>query len=213
MTRRTVVIADDHPLVLDGLSNLIDRSGRFEVIAAFSDGLLACEAILQLSPDLAVLDVAMPMMGGIEVLCNIRASRSPTRVVLLTASMRDEQLLDAVAAGLHGLVLKETAPELLIRVMIDVAAGRKHLPQAWIRAATKREDARRQEPQQRLPQLTASEHKIARLVASGLSNKEIASSLGISSATVKNHLHNAYQKLGVTNRTALASALMRVAGG
>jgi two-component system nitrate/nitrite response regulator NarL len=163
------------------------------------------DAIRVHRPDIAVVDVTMPGVNGLAVLGTVVDERLATRVVLLTASVTDSQILEAVTAGVHGLVLKESAPEMLVNCLRGVAAGRRWLPQEIIKPALDRELQRREEGRRFVRELTAREIDIIRLIADGLSNKAIASRLTISEGTVKIHLHHIYQKLGISNRAALAA--------
>lgn len=201
----TVVLADDHPLVLQGLRALLDGQEEFRIVAACLSGQQALEAIRVHSPDIAVIDVTMPGVNGLAVLGKVVDERLTTRVVLLTASVSDGQILEAVTAGVHGLVLKESAPEMLVSCLRGVAAGRRWLPQDLIKPALDRELQRREQGRRFVRELTAREIEIIRLIADGLSNKAIAGRLTISEGTVKIHLHHIYQKLGISNRAALAA--------
>jgi DNA-binding NarL/FixJ family response regulator len=201
----TVVLADDHPLVLQGLRALLDEQEDFQIVAACGSGEQALDAIRVHHPDIAVVDVTMPGVNGLAVLGTVVDERLTTRVVLLTASVTDSQILEAVTAGVHGLVLKESAPEMLVKCLRGVAAGRRWLPQEIIKPALDRELQRREEGRRFVRELTAREIDIIRLIADGLSNKAIASRLTISEGTVKIHLHHIYQKLGISNRAALAA--------
>lgn len=208
----TVVLADDHPLVLRGLSDLIKGAGGFTIAATASDGADALEAILREKPDVAVLDVNMPRLTGIDVLRKLTRSDVPTKIVFLSATMTDSQVLDSVTAGVSGLVLKDSAPEYLVDCLRVVAAGGKWLPTNRVNEALVRETRRRREGYFLEQQLTTRELEIAKLVAEGLPNKTLARELKLSEATVKLHLHNIYQKLGVANRTELAARALRSAG-
>ena len=201
----TVVLADDHPLVLQGLRALLDEQEDFRIVAACGSGEQALDAIRVHRPDIAVVDVTMPGVNGLAVLGTVVDERLATRVVLLTASVTDSQILEAVTAGVHGLVLKESAPEMLVNCLRGVAAGRRWLPQEIIKPALDRELQRREEGRRFIRELTAREIDIIRLIADGLSNKAIAGRLTISEGTVKIHLHHIYQKLGISNRAALAA--------
>lgn len=202
--RKTVVIADDHPVVLRGLQGLIEGHEDFTVVAGCSNGREALESIRQSRPNLAVIDINMPEMDGVAVLAAISAERLPTRVVLLAASVTDQQIFAAVTAGAHGLLLKESAPEVLIRCLREVATGRRWLPQEIVRPAIDRETQRRRAGRRLVQELSARELEIVRLVGDGLSNKAIARRLSVAEGTIKNHLHNIYQKLVIGNRAALA---------
>jgi two-component system nitrate/nitrite response regulator NarL len=147
----------------------------------------------------------MPGLTGLEVLKAARAESLPTRVVFLTAVVKDEDIATAVAFGVSGLVLKDAVAAELRKCLAVVASGGHWLPMDLVEGAATREAARRTESERVVEALTARERELTLLVTQGLSNKEIAYRLGVAEATVKIHLHNIYHKLGVTNRTSLAA--------
>ena len=206
----SVVLADDHPAILLGVAELLGSNRDIKVVAACSNGTAATQAIRQLAPTVAVLDLFMPGLNGLEVLANISTARSVTRVVFLTATATDKQLLTAVARGAKGIVLKEMALDELVQCIRAVAEGREWLPPSLIDAAFKREAARQSVSEHLTQSLTSRQRQIVLLVSEGLSNKEVCRRLGLSEGTVKIHLHNIYEKVGVNNRTALAA--MAIAG-
>jgi len=199
-----VVLADDHPVFLGGLQALIRTDPMFEVAASRPDGRGALQAVVELQPDLAVLDVSMPGCTGVEVLTELVNRGLRTRVILLTASAGDHQIVEAVERGVYGLMLKDAAADTLLERMRSVSAGRRWLPSDLVEAALGREKAKRARTNQVETVLTAREREIVSLVAEGRSNKEIARHLGVSDGTVKIHLHNIYRKLEVSNRTSLS---------
>lgn len=200
-----VVIADDHPVVLGGLKGLIQTDPMFEVVAACPNGSLALQAIRDLQPDLAILDVSMPCLDGIQVLAAIEGHKLKTRIIFLTASAGDHQIAEAVARGAYGLMLKDAAADTLLECMRAVSAGRRWLPPDLVKPAIDREEERRLANNRIEGALTSREREIVMLVAEGQSNKEIARRIGITEGTVKIHLHNIYQKLSVGNRTSLTA--------
>lgn len=201
----SVLIADDHPLVLRALKDLISSEADFEVTAAVTDGASALSSIRYHPPNLAVLDLTMPGHSGLSLLKIIAGEALPVRVIFLTASISDEQILDAITAGVFGILHKESAPEVLIECMRHVAAGQKWLPPELVEPAITRQNDHRNRQRLQSELLTVREAEIVRLVSEGLSNKHIARNLGVSEGTVKIHLHNIYQKLRVDNRTRLAA--------
>jgi two-component system nitrate/nitrite response regulator NarL len=201
----SVVLADDHPIVLGGLRTLIQTDPNFEIVAVCSDGQAALQAIAELQPDLAVLDVSMPGLNGIEVLAEINARGLKSRVVFLTASAGDHQIVEAAERGAYGLILKDAAADMLLTCMQSVSSGRRWIPSDLVEAALQREQQRRSKNIKVEGALTPREREIVLLAAEGLSNKEIARKLGLSDGTIKIHLHNIYHKLGVSNRTALTA--------
>jgi DNA-binding NarL/FixJ family response regulator len=203
-----VVLADDHPIVLSGLRALLQAEAGVEIVATAPDGATALEAIRAHEPNIAVLDIIMPQLTGLEVLDAVETNGLTTRVILLTSSATDEQIATAVERGAWGLLLKEHALDILMACFKTVAAGQRWLPEELVAPAVRRAAERRGTVGQLERMLTAREYEIAGLVAQGLSNKHIARALAISEGTVKIHLHNMYEKLGGVNRTCLA-VLMR----
>lgn len=205
----TIAIADDHPIVLRGLSALIDADPDFRVVAASSDGALALDEIRTAAPDIAVLDLNMPQRSGLEVLREVRRLGLPTRAVVLAASATDAEIYDILDAGAAGLVFKEAATENLLDCLRAVAGGGLWLPIERTEAASLREAARRGKWRKLSPQLTSREVEIVRLVLAGATNKSLAFRLQVSEGTTKVHLHNIFRKLSVGSR----SELVELAGG
>jgi DNA-binding NarL/FixJ family response regulator len=198
------VIADDHPVFLGGLRTLIQTDPMFEIVAECLDGMSALRALHDLKPDLAILDIAMPGLSGVEVLAALD-DRSPTRIIFLTASANDSHIAEAVARGAYGFMLKDAAADTLLECMREVATGNHWFSTELVNPAFTLPVAHPDEGERTSNTLTPREYEIIRLVAEGLSNKEIGSHIGVTEGTVKIHLHNIYQKLDVNNRTALAA--------
>jgi len=200
-----VLIADDHPIVLDGLAQLLSGDPEFEVIALCKDGDEALSVIRQRRPEIAVLDVRMPRMTGITILRTIVEERLPTRIILLTAEISDDEVIDAVRLGVAGMVLKETASRQLLQVLAKVAAGETSLDQKVVRRAVDKLLRIKAGVSQAERVLTNRELEIVKLVATGLRNKQIADQLSITEGTVKIHLHTIFEKLGVSSRVELTN--------
>jgi len=200
----TLVTADDHPLLLDAMENLFRLEKDIKVVARCLDGDEAVKAVRRYKPDILVLDIRMPRKDGLGVLRDMRKEKLPTGVVVLTAALDDEEVAEAVRLGARGLVLKELAPKLLVQCVRKVHAGElwleKHSVSSALEKLLKRESGRNEVVQS----LTSREIEIVKQVAAGLRNIEIAKKLFISEGTVKMHLHNIYQKLGVDSRTQLS---------
>ena len=198
-----LVLADDHPIILDGLDHLFRQEGDFKVLARCRDGEETLQAVRKHRPDVLILDLRMPGKDGLAVLREVRKEKQPTRVVLLTAEMSDAEALEAIRLRVNGVVLKEMAPQLLVKCIRKVHAG----GQWWEKRSLGRamETMLRREAGEReiVGVLTPRELQIVRLVASGLHNKEIADKLAISEGTVKIHLHHIYEKLHVDGRLEL----------
>lgn len=198
-----LVIADDHPLILDGLAQLVRVSGEFEVVERCVDGREALQAVEQHRPDLLVLDIRMPGLDGLEVVREMRRRRLPTRVVILTAAIGEDALLEAVRLGVGGVVLKEMAPRLLVQCLRKVHAGEQWVEKRSVQAALEKVLRREAGAREAAAQLTPREIELVRMVAEGLRNREIAERLGITEGTVKAHLYNVYRKLQVNTRVAV----------
>jgi DNA-binding NarL/FixJ family response regulator len=203
MSRRIrLVIADDHPLILRGINEFMSTAADIEVVAACADGEQALGAIRKLKPDVAALDLVMPKLSGLQVLGAIKEESLATRVVFLTALIDRRDIMLGVAEGAVGFVLKESSPEDLLELVRAAASREMRRPQTW----KERLFVGSEQTQIELDKiLTEREWKLTAYVAAGLSNKEIASKLDITEGTVKVHLHNIFQKVGVSNRTALAN--------
>ena len=201
----SVVVADDHPLLLRGLVDVLKSCTTLEVLGAYGDGISALEAIRTLSPDIAVLDIAMPGADGLDILATIGREGCATQVVYLSAAMTDSQVLTAIGYGAKAILFKDTAGDDLVSCVRAVADGGEWFPPDLMETALERETGRRAFREAIDPALTAREREIALLVADCLSNKEVGERLAIAVGTVKIHLHNIYQKIGMQNRTALAA--------
>jgi DNA-binding NarL/FixJ family response regulator len=198
-----LVLADDHPLVLYGLELFFRQEPDFEVLACCQDGLETLRSVRQLRPDILMLDICMPGKNGLEILRELYQEEIPTRVVLLTAAMDEDDLVEAMRLGVGGVVLKEMAVPLLIQCVRKVYAGDQWLERRSIGRAIEKM-LRREAGMREVAQiLTARELEIVRLAAAGLRNREIADKLVISEGTVKIHLHRSYEKLHVDSRMAL----------
>jgi DNA-binding NarL/FixJ family response regulator len=203
--RKTVLIADDHALVLHGLASLIERDPGFKVISLNSDGVEALAGIKEHNPDLALLDVNMPGLDGTQVLAALDGEPVKTRIVLLTAAATDAQLYDAVLKGAAGIVIKDAAVETLMTCLATVAEGGQWLPQELLDVVVSREKSRRDKWLQLSANLTAREMEIVRMTLQRHSTKDISFLLQISHGTCKVHLNNIFRKLDVSSRQELMS--------
>ena len=200
----SLVIADDHPIVLEGIVGVLSNESDLKLLAKCRTGLGALRAISELKPQVAVLDIAMPEMSGLEILAKLRAEGSETKIILLTANTTDRQLLHGIEHGAKALLLKDAPLTELAQTIRRVAAGERCFPADLVDAALERESGR-ENVSERLKALSFREREVMRLVAEGLANKEIGHRLNVSEGTVKIHLHNIYQKTGIGNRTTLAA--------
>ena len=207
-----IVVADDHPIFRDGLCKLLALEEDFEVVAQASDGRQVLDVLQQLEPDILLLDLKMPGLDGLATLQRLQAARNKTRVIVLTASDDKNEFVQAMKLGTCGIVLKQSATELLFKSIRKVFAGEiwldSHTTAAVIRQFASGEElpspgTPNGRGRERLP-LSQREREIVTLVAQGFKNKEMAEKMYISEQTVKNHLHNIFDKLGVSDRLELA---------
>ncbi len=201
-----ILIADDHPIVREGLRRMLDADPAFTVVGEAVDGLEAVARVRELEPDILLLDVAMPRVNGLEALKQLAASGFVTRPVLLTAAIEPEETVQALRLGARGVVLKETATELLYKCLRAVAAGEYwvgHEQMHDVMQAVREPvyTAERADPASRL---TTRELEVIAAIVEGAPNKDIAAQFGITEQTVKNHLIHIFDKLGVSNRLELA---------
>jgi DNA-binding NarL/FixJ family response regulator len=196
-----LLIADDHALVLRGIEGLF-HDNEFQISHLCSDGDAAMELIAAGACDVAVLDIRMPGLSGLDILRAVRRDALAAKIVLLTSNIDDESLVEAIKNNVEGLVLKETAASLLVTCVKSVSEGERWIDRDAMGRALKLLSA--------LPsadsvvRLTERESEVAKFVALGLRNKEIAARTNITEGTVKMHLHNIYDKIGVGSRTELA---------
>ena len=201
----SVVVADDHPVVLRGIAEILRAEPDISVVAACNGGRDAIAAIQQFAPDVAVLDIIMPDLNGLDVLSSLVKHGFKTNVVLLTAVATDDRILAAMTSGAKGLLFKDAAPDNLVDCVREVANGKLCFPNDLIDAAHKRERGRQADSECSIGALTPREAQVSLLVSEGLSNKLVAWQLNMAEGTVKVYLHNIYEKLGIPNRTALCA--------
>ena len=209
-----IVVADDHPIFRDGLCKLLALEEDFEVVAQAQDGRQVLDVLQQYEPDILLLDLKMPGLDGLATLQRLQIAKNKTRVIVLTASDDKNEFVQAMKLGTSGIVLKQTATELLIKSIRKVHAGEiwldSHTTAAVIRQFVANDEAPAPAPVSAAPRererspLSQREREIVALVAQGFKNKEMAEKMFISEQTVKNHLHNIFDKLGVSDRLELA---------
>jgi DNA-binding NarL/FixJ family response regulator len=198
-----IVLADDHPIVLRGLERLFELERDIEVLASCLTGDETVRVVMRHRPDVVVLDIRMPDKDGLAVARELRDAKLPTRVVILTAALDEDQLIEALRSGVCGVVLKEMAPQLLVQCIHKVHAGSQWIEQRSFGRALEKMLRREAGAGTITGVLTTREVEIVGLVARGFRNKEIATKLSIGEGTVKVHLHNIYEKLEVDGRVAL----------
>lgn len=198
-----VVLADDHPIVLGGLAQLLSLEPDITVVARCTNGNEALASVARDRPHVLVADLTMPGRSGIDLLRELETMRSPVRVILLTARIEHEQVLEALNLGVAGIVLKESAPLQILDSIRRVAAGGQWIDQV-IGSRTLDGVLRRQSGVRKAAAiLTAREIEVVRMVARGLRNKEIADLLSITEGTVKAHLRTIFEKLKIDSRVKL----------
>ena len=212
--RIRIIVADDHTIFRDSLCRMLELESDFEIVAQAANGRQVLELVAEQDPDIVLLDLRMPGLDGLEALRQLRSKKSNARVIVLTAVDDEDMYVKAIRYGACGVVVKQTATDLLIKSIRKVHEGEIWLDSkttaAVIRAFT---NAREAPPADRQPlPLSNREREIAGIVVQGLLNKEIAERLFISEQTVKNHLHNIFEKLGVSNRLELALYIVQHQG-
>jgi len=205
-----VLLSDDHPIVRDGLRRLIDLEPDMEVVGEAGDGETTVQLIERTSPDIVLLDLRMPGVDGFGALQRLQRLPNKPKILVVTASEEKSEHLQAMKMGCSGIVLKHTNSELILKSIRKVYEGEIWLD-SHTTAAVMKEFASGGEPgsqgtvrgRDRSP-LSQREREIVALVAQGYKNKEMAEKMFISEQTVKNHLHNIFDKLGVSDRLELA---------
>ena len=199
----TVLIADDHPIVLEGLAALLQGSAH-SVVARCCNGTEVLEALHRDEPDILVLDLNMPAPNALEIARTLKQRPQPARIVLLTSELADIEIVEAMRLGIAGIVLKETAAQQLLTCLDTVGSGQQWFDPEIARRAMNM--AVWNAPAVRAAErLTRRELDVARLVARGLRNKDVARELSITEGTVKMYLHNIYEKLNLDGRVELAN--------
>ncbi|MBB2922332.1 response regulator transcription factor [Cellulomonas cellasea] len=206
MTR--VVVADDQPVVLQGFAAILGAAPDLEVVGAAPDGRVLLDLVARHAPDVAVVDIRMPVLDGIAATARISAEHPATRVLVLTTFDLDEYVYDALRAGASGFLLKDVTAERLVEAVRMVADGSMLLGPSVTRRLVHDVTARTPEPVPvpGLDELTPRELETLRAVARGLSNAEIAAELWITEATVKSHVSEALRKLRCRDRVQLVIA-------
>jgi two-component system, NarL family, nitrate/nitrite response regulator NarL len=200
-----ILVADDHAIFRDGLRKLLEGAADVQIVGEASNGVECTKMLGKLKPDILLLDLRMPEKDGLGVLEEVNFDTTQTRVIVLTAAEDDRDVVRAMRLGARGVVLKQSASDLLLKSIRKVSEGEIWLDNrmtAEVIDAFKKssESGQRREK----PLLSDREKEIVQLVAQGFRNREIGEKLFISEQTVKNHLHNIFDKLGVSDRLELA---------
>lgn len=195
-----VMIADDHPVVRQGLRDFLGRRDEIEIVADASDGAQAVSAAHETQPDVIIMDVLMPNLDGVEACREIRDQLPDTKVLMLTASGEEDAVVAAVAAGATGYVHKFTGSDELVNAVRDVSRGRLMIPEDAVARAFELIRSGASRPAPRTEVLTAKERRTLRLFSSGMSYKQIAEARGVGMTTVRNAMYRIQDKLGVTSK-------------
>lgn len=201
----TILIADDHLMVREGLKQILELDGDIKVVAQADDGIQCLEQIAQADPDVILLDINMPNMNGLETLEKIRQKDKDRKVLILTIHNEVEYLMKAVEIGINGYVLKDSESSVLKKAIFSVYEGESYIEPS-LTPILKNKIIERKAANE---VLTKREVEVLKLLAEGLFNKEIAYSLSISEKTVKNHVSNIFRKIGVADRTQAAVYAIR----
>ena len=200
-----VLLADDHAIFRDGVRKLLEHENDISIVGEAANGDVCIGLLAKLKPDILLLDLRMPGKDGFVVLGEVNFDSLSTRTIVLTAAEDDRDAVRAMRLGARGIVLKQSAGELLVNSIRQVHGGEiwldSHVTAEVMKAFAKSSDGG---PQRNTPLLSDREKQVVNRVSQGESNKEIGQSLFISEQTVKNHLHNIFDKLGVSDRLELA---------
>ena len=202
----TVVVGDDHPMYRQGVVSAMKETGRIEVVAEVGDGRAALAAIRDLAPQVALLDLRMPELDGLEVVNAVVRDNLPTRVLLLSATEDPATVYEALAAGAAGYLTKESDRDEIVAAVMTCAKGEGYLP-SHIAGGLATEVRHRARGEATL--LSPREGEIIALIADGLSVPDIAARLHLAPTTVRTHVQNLYAKLGVSDRAAAVAEAMR----
>lgn len=198
-----VMITDDHIMMREGIRQLLEFDGTIEVIAEAGNGIECIEKLKEFHPDVLLLDINMPEKNGIEVLKELKKEQIDVKVLILTVHNEIEYLINAVDIGVDGYIMKDSESSELKKAINLVMEGENYIQPSLIPALNSRL-VNRDNDKDKIDDLTKRELEVLIEVASGMSNKEIATNLNISERTVKNHISNIFKKIDVSDRTQAA---------
>lgn len=203
-----VMIADDHSMIREGLKQLLELEGNFEVIAEANDGEECLQIINSLNPDVLLLDINMPKKNGLEVLRELKSRKSKMKVLVLTVHNEVEYLIKAMDIGINGYLLKDSESAKLKKAILTVIRGETYIQPDLIPMLNSKMKSMKND-RDKLDSLTRRELDVLKNLSVGMYNKEIATKLDISERTVKNHVSNIFKKIGVSDRTQAAVFAIR----
>ena len=198
-----VILADDHPVLRQGLRSLLERESDLSIVGEAGDGREALDRVAHLRPDVAVLDLMMPGLGGLEVVRQVRAHHPSTRVVVLSMYANESYVVEALQAGAGGYVLKRATSADLVNAIRAVAGGNRYLSPPLTEQAIEAYLARSRPTSDPYALLTTREREVLHLGAEGLTSPQIAQQLSVSPRTVEMHRANLMRKLGLQNQSEL----------
>lgn len=199
-TKIRVLIVDDHSLVTEGLANIINYDPEMTVVAQAENGQQAIDRYREHQPDVTLMDLRMPRMGGVEAITAICAEFKSARIIVLTTYDGDEDIYRGLQAGAQGYLLKDAKPNELLNVIRMVHSGQQYVSPTVARKLVERMNN---------PVLSERELEVLRLMAQGLSNQDIGTALNIGESTVKSHVTRILSKLGVNDRTQAVIAAVK----
>jgi len=209
MTPIRTLVADDHRIVRESLVAVLEASGVCQVVAQAADGMEAVDLALRLRPDVAIVDISMPRLGGIEVVRRLRAELPATRTLVLTMHEEEEYVLHVVRAGASGYLLKDSATAELLQAVRDLHAGRGHFGPYAARVLAEQVHQPRRDLDDPYGRLTTREREVFHLLIEGSTTKEVARALQISAKTAENHRAHVLEKLGAHNTADLVRYAVR----
>ncbi len=200
-----IVLAEHHPIVIEGLKGLIEGEPDMNIVAACSTGAEALEALRDKRADVLLASLDLPDMSGLDLLRTLRLEELDTRCVLFVGSIGDEDAAEAMRQRVEGILLKEMPTRLVLQCIRKVHDGGRWVETQSMTRVVDRLQAQQNGRGEFLDRLSPREQEVTRLVMSGLNNKDIAATLSLSVGTIKIHLHNIYEKLGLRSRLQLAA--------
>lgn len=200
-----IVLAEHHPIVIEGLKGLIEGEPDMDIVAACSSGAEALEALREKPADVLLASLDLPDMSGLDLVRTLRVEELDTRCVLFVGSIGDEEAAEAMRLRVEGILLKEMPTRLVLQCIRKVHDGGRWVETQSMTRVVDRLQAQQNGRGEFLDRLSPREQEVTRLVMAGLNNKDIAATLSLSVGTIKIHLHNIYEKLGLRSRLQLAA--------